>query len=214
MAVNVTTTGIGADVDLADAYKGDGVGELGKFLTGLSQGYRNEDLTESATIDRIRPGHETFLDSLLECAISDYCGNIGALSKETAIAENRARAESMFDDWAEEYLPTLYSSLCKRGIYNSTTAQLLANDAFAEALKDALKTEIDRINAYADALAKKGNVANGAMTVSVNSYQQTDLERKLDVYPKTGQFAQDMAIAVVAYFLIDLFINRDYFADA
>lgn len=213
MAVSVTTTGIGADVDLADAHKGDGLAGFGQWLSGVAAAYRNEDLIENQIIDRVRPGHETFLDQLVSCAITDYCASILAYSKDNAMADSKALAESMFDDWAEEYLPTLYSSMCKRGIYNSTTAQLLANDAFAEAMKDAMKAQLDFVKAYADIIAAKGNVAVGAMNVSINSYQETHTDRKLDVYPKTGQFAQDMAVAILAYFLIGPFISREYFAD-
>ena len=213
MPVNVTTTGIGADVDLADAYKGDGIGELGKWLTGIAQAYRNEDFEEEQIIDRVRPGHGPYLDQLVECAIKDYCGNLSNYDKAAAIADSESLAESMFDDWSEQYLPTLYSSMCQRGIYNSTSAQLLANDAFSEVMKDALKARIDFINGYGNILAQKGGVANNAMTVSINSYQDSDTERRLDIYPKTGQFAQDLAVAVLAYFLIDVFLRRCYFAD-
>lgn len=70
-------------------------------------------------------------------------------SKEAAISDSQALVASIFDKFQKTALPPIFSMQGKAGAYNNTSAQLMANDAFAAANTQAAGTVLDTILNYA-----------------------------------------------------------------
>ena len=63
----------------------------------------------------------------------------------------------------DEVLPEFYSHFATSGVYNSTSLQLLAENAFAKTVADSVKYRVDLVNAYTNARAVDGNNAASAV---------------------------------------------------
>ncbi|MGL4483617.1 MAG: hypothetical protein ACRCUS_01590 [Anaerovoracaceae bacterium] len=69
--------------------------------------------------------------------------------KATAIADADAAVNSIFTNFKDDALPVIYYPQCIANGYNSTTMQLLADNAYAKTVNEAAKLRLDNINRYA-----------------------------------------------------------------
>ena len=70
-------------------------------------------------------------------------------SKATAIADAQGTVNNVFEQFKDETLVQVYYPQCIANGYNSTTMQLLANNAYAKAVSEGSKVVLDNIQRYA-----------------------------------------------------------------
>lgn len=70
-------------------------------------------------------------------------------SKDTAIADAQATVNNIFDTFKDELLVQVYQPECIVNGYNSTTMQLLVNNAYAKTVSEGAKVVLDNIQRYA-----------------------------------------------------------------
>ena len=70
-------------------------------------------------------------------------------SKDTAIADAQGTVNSVFEQFKDEALVQVYYPQCIANGYNSTTMQLLANNAYAKTVSEGAKVVLDNIQRYA-----------------------------------------------------------------
>ena len=154
------------------------LGSLGSALFGtLNSPAALSDLTED--FDRrllgIIDGSVNFLDDSKK-----------KYSKENAITDAQDVVANIFRDYRNTDLPKIYSAQNTSGGYNSTTAQLLANDAFgaatAKSADAVLKNIVDYrklnqgdLSSFADLFKAKAGRPDGRNNAAANAAsQETD----------------------------------------
>ena len=70
-------------------------------------------------------------------------------SKDTAIADAQGTVNNVFEQFKDEALVQVYYPQCIANGYNSTTMQLLANNAYAKTVSEGAKVVLDNIQRYA-----------------------------------------------------------------
>ena len=70
-------------------------------------------------------------------------------SKDTAIADAQGTVNNVFEQFKDEALVQVYYPQCIANGYNSTTMQLLANNAYAKTVSEGAKVALDNIQRYA-----------------------------------------------------------------
>ena len=70
-------------------------------------------------------------------------------SKDTAIADAQDTVNNVFEQFKDEALVQVYHPQCIANGYNSTTMQLLANNAYAKTVSEGAKVVLDNIQRYA-----------------------------------------------------------------
>ena len=70
-------------------------------------------------------------------------------SKDTAIADAQGTVNNIFDTYKDEALVQVYYPQCIANGYNSTTMQLLADNAYAKTVSEGAKVVLDNIQRYA-----------------------------------------------------------------
>ena len=84
-------------------------------------------------------------------------------STDAAFADAEASVAATFRKYRDEVLPEFYSHFATSGVYNSTSLQLLAENAFAKTVAESVKYRVDLVNAYTNARAVDGNNAASAL---------------------------------------------------
>ena len=70
-------------------------------------------------------------------------------SKDTAIADAQGTVNNVFEQFKDEALVQVYHPQCIANGYNSTTMQLLANNAYAKTVSEGAKVVLDNTQRYA-----------------------------------------------------------------
>lgn len=70
-------------------------------------------------------------------------------SKETAIADAASAINTIFTEFKDDALVQVYQPQCVANGYNSTTMQLLVNNAYAKTVNEGAKLRLDNIQRYA-----------------------------------------------------------------
>lgn len=196
----------------ADAYKGDGPMGIGEFLKGVAQAYKIENEKTNETVLRLRDADKIKLDTALDHALNHFVQS--QYEKSNAITDARAARDNAFHTYADEYLPTLYGKMCSSGIFNSTAAQLLANDAYARTVVKAEELELTNIKDYASIHAREGDLVQAIFGRLIDAYTQSNRDRHFETKPDIGQFGEDAAAYMVFMGVMQLFSKRTYFADS
>lgn len=86
-------------------------------------------------------------------AFAPLLGVIGdkSYSRENAIADSQGFIQQIFNDFEKSSLPKIYSNPRASGVYNDTSTQLIANDAFSSAVAKGQSQLVQNILAYAQA---------------------------------------------------------------
>ena len=203
--------GSSSSQSLADAYKGDGPMGIGSFLTGIATAYLKEHTQRSEVVDRLRPTDKAKLDAAIGHALDHFLNT--QYHKDAAIADARAARDNAFHEYADEFLPTLYARTCSAGIWNSTAAQLLANDAYARTVVKAEELELTNIKQYAEIHLREGDAVNAMFGNLIQSYQTDNWSQDMERRPDVEEFAKDAAIFTVFMATLSLFSKRNYLAD-
>ena len=203
--------GGGGGQSLADAYKGDGPLGIGKFLEGIAAAYLKEHREHTETVNRLRDVDKAKLDAAITHALDHFLNS--QYHKDNAIVDARAARDNAYHTYADEYLPQLHGRICSHGLWNSTAAQLLANDAYARTTVKAAELELQTIKDYAAIHANEGQLANALFGSLINAYQNTAYSEDSEKRPDVEEFAKDAAIFATFLGVLSLFSKRKYLAE-
>lgn len=84
-------------------------------------------------------------------------------STDAAYADVQQQTEMLFRKYKDETVPEFHSHIATSGAYNNTSLQLMAENAFAKTVAEAMRLRIDAVNAYTNARAVDGNNAASAL---------------------------------------------------
>lgn len=193
-----------------DAYKGDGIKGVGDFFAGVAQAYRelsrHTAFAESHLTDAQKAQVQTWVDTALARFQSVE------FAKSSAFSDADSLMDELFTRYRETDLPQIYSRDCQAGLYNSTSSQLMANDAYTRKVAEAARMKIDTAKAYAEIETGRAQPLAAALTTA-NADATTRTENfDEEITPKTEAFATDFAVFVASMSIADM-IQRKYFAD-
>lgn len=79
---------------------------------------------------------------------STLLGTTDEFSKQSAIADTQGLMQALFTQFQNEALPNIFQMENASGGYNSTTGQLLANDAFSSTVAKGAAAQLEAIQNY------------------------------------------------------------------
>lgn len=195
-----------------DAYKGDGMQGLGNFLKGVAEAYRSLDQQTHELISHLNPEQKAQLASLTQKAMSRYLSD--EFSKDSAASDITSSYDGIFREFRESELPVLYGKLCSTGMYNSTAAQMLANDAYARAVDKAGQAKHGATKDYAQLEIARAEPALSAFNVALNDTTDRKVSFQEETEPNMEEFSKDAAVMFTIMGVLSLYNKRSYFADA
>lgn len=194
----------------SDAYKGDGMKGMGEFLTGIAAAYKEMSRHTAFAESHLTPQQKAQVQAWVDTAAARF--GSAEFSKGVAFSDADSLMEGVFQKFRETDLPQIYVRDCTAGVYNSTSSQLLANDAYARKVREAtelkLKTAID----YAGVETQRSQPLAQALQIALGDDTSRTEDIKEEDTPKTEAFATDMAVFIAALSLVDI-VSRKYFAD-
>ena len=194
-----------------DAYKGDGMQGLGNFLKGIADAYRTVDQQTKELISHLSPEEKAQLQSFTQKAMSRYLSD--EFSKDAASADITASYDGIFREYRESELPVIYGKLCSTGMYNSTAAQMLANDAYARAVDKAGQAKHGAIKDYAQLETARAEPALSAFNVALQDDTDRSVSYKEETEPNMEEFSKDAAVMFTIMGVLSIFSKRKYMAD-
>ena len=126
----------------AAALGGVASGVVGSLMGGGSGGQSLELTEEQKQAQKMMLGvAQGFKDNNLALSNQNF-------SRTQALADSQGLVAEIFNQYKNNALPEIYQGQVSSGGYNSTTSQLLANDAFASASSKAAAQMVDTILKY------------------------------------------------------------------
>ena len=195
------------DVNITDnrkscPYQGDGAAGVGELLVGLASAYLKEEIKTKTVqeiienvhtvndidediiedierhIEHLTPSQKECLRRYLDTACTRYSET--EYNKEDAIKDVKEAIDKIFNDYEREYLPVLYSRQCELGIYNDTTTELLANDAYAKTIIKAAELQLKTIKDYNEIQGLHGKQVTDGLNVALGDITDDDTHRVFD----------------------------------
>ena len=194
-----------------DAYKGDGMQGLGNFLKGVADAYRSLDQQTHELISHLNPEQKAQLASLTQKAMSRYLSD--EFSKENAASDIKSSYDGIFREFRESELPVLYGKLCSTGMYNSSAAQMLANDAYARAVDKAGQAQHTAVKDYAQLEIARSEPALSAFNVALNDNTDRTVSFQEETEPNMEEFSKDAAVMFTIMGVLSIYNKRKYLAD-
>lgn len=106
--------------------------------------------TENTTASKMDAASKAVLDALTQkLGGIVQAGPDQSFSKDAAIKDTTDLVKNIFTQFSSDTLPTIFSAAAGSGMYNSTAAANLANDAFAKTTAQAAGVVSDNIIKYA-----------------------------------------------------------------
>ena len=93
-------------------------------------------------------GKDELLAAIQQYQNTNLAQSNALYGKQAAMTDAQGAIRSIFDEYSKTSLPTIYQAELGSGGYNSTTGQLMANDAFASANTKAASVLLDTIMKY------------------------------------------------------------------
>lgn len=194
-----------------DAYKGDGFKGLGDFFAGLAQAYHEIDRTTDFTESHLTPAQKAQVQQWIDAGLARFTSD--EFKKSIAWDDADQAMDEIFARYQEDDLPQIYSPMCRAGLYNNTTIQLLANEAYARTVRKAAELRIDTGIRYAEVETGRSQPVNQAVSSALQDNTARHETFNEEYKPLLGDFLTDAAIILALMSLLDLFSKRTYFAD-
>jgi len=195
-----------------DAYKGDGMQGLGNFLKGIADAYRSVDQQTHELISHLNAEEKAQLQFFTKKAMSRYLSD--EFSKENASSDITSSYDGIFREFRESELPIIYGKMCSTGMYNSTAAQMLANDAYARAVDKAGQAKHNAIKDYAQLEVARAEPALSAFNVALNDDTDRTVSFQEETEPNMEEFSKDAAVMFTIMGVLSIFSKRKYLADS
>ena len=134
---------------MGDLLNSGGVGGL-NFGGSSSKGSSNTtgSGTTASDITRMDDRSKQQLDDLVAELATRVRDPNSQFSKQAAISDVAGVVGNLYRQYSEQTLPQIFSAQAATGGYNSTSAQFLANDAFAETTARSAEVVLDTIGNY------------------------------------------------------------------
>lgn len=204
-------TGTVNHITNTDAYKGDGFQGLGQFLEGVGRAYGIVDFDSTTNRSRLTDEDLDKFYKALDCITEDYKDS--KYTKGLACYDAKCAMDSIFKTHRDRNLPELYGRACVAGLYNSSSLQLLANDAYARTVAEASKLKLDWITQYASIRQAHANAMIQMLRDMADIYETTVVDNRTANKPDISTFATHAAAYLLFTGILDLFSKRKYFAD-
>lgn len=147
----------------------------------------------TATTKAGSPEANASLDALMQSLTGTATGD--DFSKEAAGVDSDALVAQIMQAFKEQALPQIYQAQTNSGGYNSTTGQLLANDAFARSVAQGQAAKVKTATDYANVRANAANAATNAAGQSARLNQTTTQQTAANPLTKALQIAQVAKVA-------------------
>lgn len=90
-------------------------------------------------------------------------------TRQNALADVQSIIGNIFQQYSETALPQIFSAVSGGGGYNSTTGQLLANDAFARTTSQAGEVALNAITQYEQLAQQRRQISLAGLEVALQS---------------------------------------------
>lgn len=127
------------------------LGGVGSAIAGslFGGGSGGKGAAEDAKIlENLQKAGDKNLQSIDQYLATILSGTADQYGKSAAISDSMGAIANLFTQYQNTALPQIYQSEAGSGGYNSTTGQLLANDAFASAINKAAELQLNTIQKY------------------------------------------------------------------
>lgn len=104
--------------------------------------------TTSTNIQRLDDNMQAILDAFTSQAFDDL-GEDSEYTRENAIADAQGTVNAIFRQFSEQALPEIFQAQGNTGAYNTSAGQMLANDAYGQAVASSAQVVMDNIATYA-----------------------------------------------------------------
>lgn len=141
--------------------------------SGQSTARTSGNESTNQVTQRLSDANITDLNSLLQTIQGNLTGK-PEFSREAAIQDSAGIVKDLFAQFSQVALPQIISKATQTGAYNSTAAQLLADNAFAETVSKGAQVRTNAIAQYAQADAAKQQ----AQTQTLGTVLQSLLQAK------------------------------------
>ena len=122
--------------------------------SGTSQARTSGNETSKQVTQRLDNNSIANLTALLGTIQGNLTGP-DQYSKEAALQDSEGVVKQLFAEYSKTLLPQIISKASQSGAYNSSAAQLLADNAFAETVNRAAEVKLNTVAQYAQASAQK-----------------------------------------------------------
>lgn len=122
--------------------------------SGTSSARTSGNETSSQVTQRLDDKSIAGLTSLLQAIQGNLTGN-NEFSKEAALQDSEGVVKELFAQYSQNLLPQIISKASRTGAYNSTAAQLLADNAFAETVSKAAEVKLNTVAQYSQAASQR-----------------------------------------------------------
>lgn len=123
----------------------------GSFGRGSSSSTSTTTGSESgqSTVTRLDQEQLDLVQQLTSLLVGNVREGSPQFSPQQARQDVQGSIENLYRTYSEEVLPQIFSAQAGAGAYNTATAQLMANDAFARTTAEAGALELQAITNYA-----------------------------------------------------------------
>jgi hypothetical protein len=151
--------------------------------------------SETSSLRRLSAADEELVKSLTRQFASNSTADTAG-ARAQAIRDVQGSIENLFKQNRESFLPQILSKQNRAGGYNSTTGQLLSNDAFARTVAQGQALMTDTITKYENtALAKSAQALQGFQT-SLAALLQAQQTSQVDNSFKTKSSSTTAATSI------------------
>lgn len=135
--------------------------------------------SESANLRRLSVEDEEYVRELMRSFSAGTTADT-ATARQNAIQDVQGSIEQIFTQMRESSLPQIMSAQTKTGGYNSSTAQLMANDAFSRAVAQGAALTTDAISRYETTALNKAGIAMQGLQSSLSALLQAQQTSQTD----------------------------------
>lgn len=154
------------------------------YSSGSSNSTTSGQESGVQTTTRLDANTLAAVQALLGTATKDASAAGGQYSKDQAVADSQGLVANLFKQYSQVALPQILSKQGATQGYDSTTAQLLANDAFSSTIAKAADVQAGMISSYAATESTKKKVANESIATLLQtllaSKETTSLDKQLN----------------------------------
>lgn len=120
--------------------------------------------TEKSNVRRLSEADEAFVSNLMRNFSGGTQADLGS-ARANALKDVKGSVNALFSEFSNTVLPQIMTQQNKTGGYNSSTTQLLTNDAFARTVAQGATLTMNAVSQYENAaLAKSAQALQGLGT--------------------------------------------------
>lgn len=113
-----------------------------------TSGQSSTTLSGTSIVQRFDEQSKAMLDAFT-AAMNQEAGEDSQYTRENAIADAMGTVDQIFRQFRETALPQIFQAQTQTGAYNASSSQLLANDAYGEAVASSASVISENIARYA-----------------------------------------------------------------